>query len=194
MPRYAYAAAAGLVLIAVIVAAIMMWPKGFEPMTLDESFEAGLTDWIIGADLPEDPNNPGNPVAYSITQSSLRRHAGEHSAEFSIDGLQDDGTIWLMRSVQVPGGASKIDLEFQLYSDTESFNTIAVVVGYVGPDKPILEEDMVDLGPANQAAGWKLYSHSVDAEQGETWIAFGVSVRWETQMTYWVDSVKIAVR
>jgi len=187
-------AAAAIILLVVATIAYLMWPREFEPVALEEGFEGGLSSWTIGADVPEDPNNPGNPVAYSITQSVLKHYEGAYSAEFTIDGLQDDGTIWLARSIQVPAGASKVDLEFQLYSETESFNTLAVAVAHIGPTQPELEEDLQVLGPANQVAGWKLYSLSVDASPGDAWVAFGISVRWETEMTYWVDSVKVTVR
>ena len=187
-------AAAAIILVVVATVVYMMWPKGFEPVVLGEGFEGGLSSWTIRADVAEDPNNPGNPVAHSITQSGIQHHEGAYSAEFTIDGLQDDGTIWLARSIQVPIGASKVDLEFQLYSGTESFNTIAVAVGHIGPTQPTHEEDLQVLGPANQVAGWKLYSLSVDAVPGDVWVAFGISVRWETEMTYWVDSVKVTVR
>ena len=181
-------------LIVAAVVAYQAWPRGFETISVREGFEEGLSGWTVGADAPEDPNNRGNPVAYSITQSGLQHYEGAYSAEFTIDGLQDDGTIWLARSIEVTASASKVDLEFQLYSGTESFNTIAVAVAHIGPTQPELEADLQVLGPANQVAGWKLYSLSVDAEPGDTWVAFGISVRWETEMTYWVDSVKVTVR
>ena len=187
-------AAVVFVLIAAAAVAYQVWPRGLEPIIMREGFEEGLSGWTVGADVPEDPNNPGNPMAHSVTQSNQRSLEGSSSAELTIDGLQDDGTIWLTRSIQVPEGASKVDLELQLYSDAESFNTIAVVVGYVGSKQPTQEEDLQVLGPANQVAGWRPYSLSVDAEPGEAWVALGVSVRWETEMTYWVDSVRVTVR
>jgi hypothetical protein len=192
-PRGRYAAVA-IVLIAAAAVTYQAWPRGFEPIITREGFEEGLSGWTAGADVPQDPNNPGNPVAHSITLSNQRSHEGSSSAKFTIDGLQDDGTIWLARTIHVPADATKVDLELQLYSDAESFNTIAVVVGYVGPRQPAHEEDLQVLGPANQAAGWRPYSLSVDAEPGEAWVALGISVRWETEVAYWVDSVRVTVR
>ena len=183
-----------IVLVAVVAVAYQLWPRPFEPITMEEGFEEGISDWIRGADVPEDPNNPGNLVVYNITRSDLQHYESASSAEFTIDGLQDDGTIWLMRSFSVPAGASNIELEFQLYSDSESFNTIAVVVAYIGSEQPMTEEDFVVLGPANQVTGWKLYELSVESETGELLVAYGISVRWEALMIYWVDNVKVILR
>src|SRR5436190_309876 len=62
-------------------------------VTLSDGFEGGLINWVQDADLPNDPNNPGQPVAAFITVSTEQALEGSHSARFSLDGTQDDGTI-----------------------------------------------------------------------------------------------------
>lgn len=120
-----------------------------------------------------------------------------YSAEFFIDGKQDDGTIWLERKINVTANAQlRVSVSFWLYSEQESFNTIAAVVAYAGTAKPAVEEDFAVLGAANEAAGWKkyVYTSTLNTDSsGEVWVAFGISVRWETYMTYYIDDVKIEV-
>ncbi|MEM2108553.1 MAG: hypothetical protein QXL10_04645 [Candidatus Bathyarchaeia archaeon] len=44
---------------------------------------------------------------------------------------------------------------FWLFSEQESFNTVAVVVAYAGTTKPAVEEDFAVVGAENEATGWK---------------------------------------
>jgi hypothetical protein len=91
----------------------------------------------------------------------------------------------------------KVTVSFWLYSEEESFNTIAAVVGYSGTRNPETEEDLEVLGAANQVTGWKQYSFEatvITGSSGDVWVALGISVRWETLMTYYVDDVEIIIR
>jgi len=84
-----------------------------------------------------------------------------------------------------------------LCSPSESFNTIAEVVAYIGEDNPEVEDDFHVLGSANQVAGWKGYTISVEINKGslsEFFVAFGISVRWQTEMSYFADSEEITAR
>ncbi len=84
-----------------------------------------------------------------------------------------------------------------MWSPSESFNTIAEVVAYIGEDNSEVEDDFHVLGAADQVAGWKAYSLSVGINTGslgEVFVAFGISVRWETEMSYFADSVEITAR
>ncbi len=60
-----------------------------------QDFENGLADWTPGFDLPDDPNNPGNIVAWEVVPSDEQVFAGDRSLKLFIDGRQDDGTVWL---------------------------------------------------------------------------------------------------
>ncbi|MFX0108806.1 MAG: hypothetical protein ACFE7R_11000, partial [Candidatus Hodarchaeota archaeon] len=65
-----------------------------------------------------------------------------------------------------------------------------------GVVNPNFEEDFTVLGPANEVVGWKRYSHEVTVStgaNGEVWVAVGITVRWETEMTYHIDDVIIAI-
>ena len=146
--------------------------------------------------VPEDPNNPGETVAWKIERTSEKSFSGDYSVLFQIDGRQDDGTIWLEQKLKLqPNSTKMITLSFQLWSPSESFNTIAEVVAYIGEDNAEVEDDFHVLGAADQVAGWKAYSLSVETNTGslgEVFVAFGISVRWETEMSYFADSVEIA--
>lgn len=117
--------------------------------------------------------------------------------ELFIDGKQDDGTIWLERKISVKENAQiRVSVSFWLYSEQESFNTIAAVAAYAGTAKPNVEDDFAIVGFANEAAGWKNYAYTTDLttdSNGEAWVAVGITVRWETYMTYYIDDVRIEI-
>ncbi|MGB9842576.1 MAG: hypothetical protein ACPLKZ_07695 [Candidatus Bathyarchaeales archaeon] len=167
--------------------------ENFEQLLGDEDFG----EWAANSHVPFDPNRPGNTVEWHIRRASNVSRSGMYSAEFFIDGKQDDGTIWLERKINVTANAQlRVSVSFWLYSEQESFNTIAAVVAYAGTTKPTVEEDFAVVGTANEAAGWKkyVYTSTLNTDSsGEVWVAFGISVRWETYMTYYIDDVKIEV-
>lgn len=176
-----------------VVAAWYFMPK---PVAYGDGFEADFGGWAKDAHVPEDPNNPGHPVAWDIRRVASRAYAGNRSLEFYIDGRADDGTIWIEKRLMVENASRvHVELAFQLYSEAESFNLIAVVCAYAGTADPEVEEDFTVLGPANAVAGWKRYTHSttLQADSTEIWVALGISVRWETEMTYNIDDVTVTL-
>jgi len=168
------------------------------PLVLKEDFEGGFGEWIADADVPLDPDNLNRTVEWNVTRTTSVAYSGQYAVKMFIDGKQDDGTIWLERRIAVSKNTRvKVTMTFWLYSEEESFNTIAAVVGYARTDNPEEESNFKVLGAANQVAGWKQYKFetAVDTgDAGELWVALGISVRWETVMTYYVDSVEITVR
>jgi hypothetical protein len=167
------------------------------PIVLREGFESGLEGWQTGADVPGDPNNPGQPVAWSIEASDEQAAAGQQSARFTLDGSQDDGTIWLARELAVPANAElRVALSLQLWSVSESFNTLANVAAYAGPQPPETEEDFDTSKPADLAEGWHRYDFTFPVHsdaQGRVWVAAGISVVWETEVTYFLDDLQITI-
>lgn len=172
--------------------------KSSNPQLIQESFENSFGEWSADADVPPDPNNPGYLVEWHIDRVTNVSHSGKHSLKFFIDGRQDDGTIWIERKINVKEQAQiQIKVSFWLHSEQESFNTIAVVCAYLGVENPEVEGDFSVIGTANEIAGWKNYTHLADlntSSNGEMWIAVGISVRWETQMTYYIDDVEIEIK
>jgi hypothetical protein len=159
--------------------------------------EGDIGEWFTNGDIPQDPNNPEDTVQWHIRRVSNISRSTMHSVELFIDGKQDDGTIWLERKISVKKDAQiRVSVSFWLYSEQESFNTIAAVVAYAGAAKPTVEDDFAGVGVANEVAGWKNYAYTADLNtdsNGEAWVAVGISVRWETYLTYYIDDVKIVV-
>lgn len=161
-----------------------------------DSFETGLDGWQTGADVPEDGERPA-PVAWSIEVSAQQPSDGQSSVKFFLDGKHDDGTIWLARPFNVPVNSDLVvRLHFDAWSAAESFNTTGKVAAYAGSRKPKQEGDF-DLSQAlNQTAGWKRYSYSMDAQSGDNgqlWVAVGVTAVWETELTYYFDSLLLEI-
>jgi len=169
-----------------------------KPQVMKESFENDFGGWVADADVPPDPNNPGHTVEWSITRATTTAHSGQYSLRFFIDGRQDDGTIWIEQKITTRRNTQvQIQVSFELYSERESYNTIAGVCVYIGVRNPETEIDFTVLGTANQVAGWKKYTYTTTIETdstGEIWIAAGITVRWETTMTYFIDDIEVEIK
>jgi hypothetical protein len=185
----------GILIIISIVAGWCFYPK---PVVYDEGFEADFGGWTGDADVPPDPNNPGSPVDWNISRVTSPTKTGQHSVELYIDGRQDDGTVWIEKALSARKNAQiQVEVSFEFYSETESFNAIADVVGFAGSSNPEVEADFAVLGQANEVSGWKRYTHAATVNtgaSGEVWVAVGISVRWETEMAYNLDDVKVTIR
>jgi hypothetical protein len=165
--------------------------------TFFDDFENGFGDWTIGSQVPEDPNNPGHNVEWLIQRSTNHSFSGKYSVLFGVDGRQDDGAIWITRKLMLePNSEKSVNISFQLRSGEKSFNTLAAVVGYIGINEPQAEPDFKVLGAANQEAEWKVYGLSKEIavnNTGEVYVTLGISVRWETKLVYFADSVEITI-
>lgn len=172
---------------------------GPEPITFADGFEAGAGNWQPAADVPADPNNPGQTVAWNIAASPARAFRGQYSALFSLDGRQDDGTIWLERRFNLdPSTDYTVEITLVLWSESESFNTLARVVSYAGGAKAQREADfnVAEQPAANLSAGWRSYDFRYDTSSstgGYLWVAFGISAVWETQLSYFIDEVQVRI-
>lgn len=158
--------------------------------TLTSDFEDGLGNWTGEAHLPQ-------IVDWNVTTVANVSSTGNHSVLLYMDGRQDDGTVWIERKLHLDANQTRnVTVTFSFWSENESFNTLAAVVGYVGAKNPSTEGDFQVLGSANQVAGWKTYSISAEVEtgtSGDIYVALGFSVRWETHLTYYIDNVVINI-
>ncbi|MGE5556651.1 MAG: hypothetical protein ACM3UY_10420 [Methanocella sp.] len=196
MKKTIYIIAAVVIIAAVLTGIILIQPSQKpQTTTINQGFEDGLGDWVTGADVPADPNHPGQTVNWTINVVSNQSFAGNRSAQFYIDGSQDDGTIWLTRNLALtPNTTRDVTVTFQLWSNSESFNTLANVVAYIGTKNAASEGDFQVIGAANQAEGWKSYSYSAEVktdESGNVKVALGISAVWETEMTYYIDDITV---
>ena len=198
MKKSIYIFAVAAIAVAVLAGLILFQPaQQPQNKTYSFDFEDGLSDWTTDSDVPEDPNRPGQLINWTIDSANNISYSGNKSLLFYIDGLQDDGTIWIKNKFATdPNTIRNFTVSFQFWSETESFNELAVVVGYIGNETAEVEEDFQVIGAANQAEGWKTYSLSSEVHtgsSGDVHVALGISVRWETQMTYFIDNVDIAI-
>lgn len=177
-----------------VVAGWYFYPK---PSRYDEGFEQDFGGWTGDADVPPDPNNPGSLVDWNVSRVTSPVKSGQYSVELHIDGRQDDGTVWIEKALSVSKNAQiQVEVSFDFYSESESFNVIADVVGFAGTSNPEVEADFTVLGQANEVSGWKRYTHTATVNtgaSGKVWVAVGISVRWETEMTYKLDDVKVTI-
>lgn len=183
-------------------------------VTIEEDFEGGIDAWAKRSDVPEDPNRPGQHVAWNITPAQSPAHDGDWSVAFQLDGTQDDGTIWIERPFQVEANQSyHVNASVFAHSVEESFNERAHLVVYVGHQPPEGEEDFPAPGertnatdpppvgglrlPLDRAEGWTEYGFewvlpAADERQDRAlYIAIGISAVWETQLEHHVDAVHI---
>jgi hypothetical protein len=187
---------ATIVLILVVVLITILSFPTLQPQNGEYyySFEDGFERWEAGSDVPEDPNRMGEPVDWQVVIEGNISFSGDRSVLLYIDGRQDDGTIWIQRQFTFETEIRNANVKFQFWSESESFNTLAAVVGYVGNTTPEVEDDFQVLGSANEAEGWKSYSFASEIDDsGNVYVAIGISVRWETQMTYYIDDVSIVI-
>jgi hypothetical protein len=183
--------------ILVVVSVVAVWYFYPKPIVYNESFEQDFGGWIEDADVPLDPNNPGQCVAWNVSRVTSLVHSGQYSVELYVDGRQDDGAVWIEKKISVKNNSQiRVKVSFEFYSEQESFNVIASVCAYAGISNPEVEADFTVLGQANEVAGWKRYTHETTlytGSSGEVWGAVGITVRWETEMTYNVDDVKVTI-
>ncbi|MDD1767655.1 MAG: hypothetical protein LUQ27_03695 [Methanomassiliicoccales archaeon] len=165
-------------------------------VTVEESFENGLVDWTVGKDLPVDPNT-GDPIETSASISEDRARTGSKSLSLSIDGRQDDGTVWVQLPIAVStAGTKRAQISFYVFSETESFNVLAQIVAYANVSQPSDEADFEKIGQANPAAGWNKFEMSKDVEVASgqpIYVAIGITVAWETILEYEFDDVRITI-
>ncbi|AWB27738.1 hypothetical protein [Halococcoides cellulosivorans] len=160
------------------------------PDTLtNPSFESGLDGWTIGRDLPEDPNNAGEPVDSSVAVTDRVASDGDRALACTIDGSADDGTVWVEQRVDL-SGVSEVSVDG--FSAQESFNTIAKLAVYAGPDPDgdLTESDFDTSKATEDHEGWETYTYDVDHD-GPGLVAVGISVVWETEVTRVLDDVRL---
>ncbi|NHK31332.1 MAG: hypothetical protein FK730_08275 [Asgard group archaeon] len=167
-----------------------------------QDFELGFDGWVTDRDVPMDPNNPGYEVNWSITriENASRAYSGTHSLKLFIDGRQDDGVIWIEKNYTLEANKKyRVSISFQFYCGMVSFNTITLVVGYSNATNPEVEADFNEgiLGTGEEALEWKEYNKKFvikTGNEGTIWIAVGMSVIWETEVTHYLDDLLVKIK
>jgi len=183
--------------ILIIISATAGWYFYPKSVIYTEGFEEDFGGWEGDADVPLDPNNSGSLVDWNVSRVTSPVKSEQYSVELYIDGRHDDGTVWIEKALSVKRNSQiQVKVSFDFYSESESFNVIAGVVGFAGTSNPEVEADFTVLGQANEVSGWKRYTYTGTlntGSSGEVWVAVGISVRWETEMTYNLDDVEVTI-
>jgi hypothetical protein len=171
---------------------------------------ADLSGWSARADVPEDPDRPGQRVAWSVSacdEAGYEDHVHivghpVHSACFRLDGRQGDGTVWLSRAIPVREGTRyRVEVSVRAW-EQESANTVADLVLRVGLQPARVEEDFEPRSgplsaalrvPLDRSSGWVQHNLTWDSAPAPSTLAldFGVSAVWETEMTRYLDALHV---
>lgn len=174
----------------VLVLAVLAGSSGASAAVSTFSFENGLQGWTRDhfIDCEQDPA----PCTFNwrISRSTQQAKSGTTSLKAFLDGTNDDGTIWLERRFDVKG-RSTVELSFWLWSESQSdFNTWPVVA-YIGKRNPETESDFTIVGQTDAQAGWTRYTLTETVKGGKVWVAFGFGATWESERTYFLDTVRV---
>ncbi len=185
--------------------------EGPQRVQLLDRFEEDLAAWEQGSDVPDDPNREGETVNWSIGLSDEAATSGDRSVRMFIDGSQDDGTIWIVRPIDVAEAASyDATVRVQAWSQSESFNQITDLVLSLSTRPPTDEEsfprsqdgqpgeseDGKVAGirePLHQTEGWQTYGFNWTTPEGveQLYVAVGISVVWETEVHHFIDDLSV---
>ena len=159
--------------------------------TIYESFENGFGPWR--------PSIGNPPVAWRVSPSQDQAYDGQWSLDFTADGTNDDGQVFMVREIQLPAGTWNIGLEFHLWSNGDNQITSWWGDGFIGPYEPTQESDFTQSAYGERIkpitlGGWDSFSmqRTITTTTATTiYIAFGYDIVWETQRTHYFDSVTL---
>ena len=154
------------------------------------SFEDELSGWTVGKDLPTTPGESDETVDHSASTTADDASDGERSLELYIEGVADDGTIWVEQSVDITDVET---VTVDVYSRMNSANRMSQVAFFAGekPDDGLSEEDFNREKDIEDHSGWKAYSYPVGDLEGEVTVAIGMNVVWETEIVRRFDDVRL---
>jgi hypothetical protein len=160
------------------------------------SFEDDLGGWAAnGIDL-DDP-----PVTWSIAQSEDTASAGDGSAKFVLDNINDASKIFLERTFELDADTEyDVRIEFDLASadwgDTNHWRIIAGAHTSPPADADDLEFQGDTANGEDEDGGhvWLEKQYDVQAttdDEGNIVIVIGVWGTYEVERSYYVDDVRI---
>ncbi|UCE13689.1 MAG: hypothetical protein JSV04_00605 [Candidatus Heimdallarchaeota archaeon] len=174
------------------------YPTG--PFPEEDSYFFTMDYWF--------PEGADDPIVEVVEDKDHVYH-GNKSIRLDIDGRHDDGSVWLLASISVaslgsPGTEHSLELSGWLWSSVQSNINVWPIIAAIGEYKPSSndtkqEEDFTRIGYTEEKAGWTEYilkKHKFtlpNNEESLIYFAFGISVTWETQRTYWIDYLSIKI-
>ena len=179
--------------------------------SFSDGFEQGIDEWETGAAIGPEVDLPD--FEWEVGVSDEQAAEGSRSLRIWNEGTYDDGVTWAVHPVSVtPDRAYEIEMSAQLWSESESFNTLRDVVMRLGPDPPSAEEDFPQPGvntstlgetpygglrePLWLEAGWREYAFEWTTPTISTdtlHVAIGTAVIWEGDATHYVDEVSVEI-
>ena len=182
---------------------------GADEPAFREGFEGGIGEWETDAAIG--PEVDVESFEWEVGVSDERAAAGARSLRVWNEGDHDDGTTWAVHAVPVePGRAYRAEVTAELWSESESFNTLRDAVMRLGPEPPEREEDFPQPGvnttalgetpygglrePLWLAEGWREYGFEWTTPELSTdtlHLAVGTSVIWEGDATHFVDELSV---
>ncbi|WP_418286038.1 hypothetical protein [Halorubrum sp. DTA46] len=177
----------------------------------EEGFEDGLGEWESGAAIGPEVDLEEFEWEFGISEAEAA--SGEYSLRIWNEGDYDDGVTWGVHPVSIEAGqAYEATVSAQIWSESESFNTLRDAVMYLGPDPPAVEEDFphpgvntTDLGEAPYGGlreplwltdGWREYRFEWTTPELSTdtlYVAIGHAVIWEGDAAHYVDDVSVEI-
>ena len=174
------------------------YPTGLFP-------EEGTYFFSVDYWFPETANEP----IIEIVEDKDHVYHGNKSVRLNIDGRHDDGSVWLLASIPVtllgsPETIHSLEISGWVWSSVQSNFNVWPIIAAIEENKPFSnetkqEEDFEKIGYTEEKAGWTEYTLKrrrfklPDNEKSLIHFAFGISVTWETQRTYWIDYLSIKV-
>lgn len=174
-----------------------------------ESFEAGLGEWESDAAIG--PEVDLDEFEWEVDVSETEAADGARSLRIWNEGDYDDGVTWAVHPVAVePGQAYQATVTADIWSESESFNTLRDAVMRLGPEPPETEEAFPQPGvntsalgetpygglrePLWLADGWREYRFEWTTPELSTdvlYVAVGTAVIWEGDATHFVDDITV---
>ncbi|UCG33204.1 MAG: hypothetical protein JSU68_00955 [Phycisphaerales bacterium] len=158
--------------------------------TIFESFEGDLRPWRA---------EEYTPLLWYVLPTQDTAQEGSWAVDITADGRADDGTIWLVREIQLPAGTWNIGLEFYTIGYPAGTMGVWPTVAFIGPYEPQVETDFTqseygfNLGMI-VGSGWTPVnvSKTLDVSQPTVaYVAFGTNITFEVERTHYFDSATI---
>ena len=187
----------------VVMAAALLMASGSSLAIFIEvqSWETDMGEWTKDYDLPEDTGLHGEPesgklVYWHINRTDRMAYEGEWCLELAIDGRHDDGTIWMERIVPANPKApvTVVHIDLYVHSKWKSAANQWKIVAYAGVNDPERESDFTIIGYTEPGVGWfryRLRERVWTRGSEDIYVAFGVSVLWESYREYHFDHVTV---
>lgn len=156
-----------------------------------ESFETGFGPWTfdtqVYGELPFDPR---------IERVTDQAHTGNTSVFLSALGFNDNGGLWLERSITLPAGTYDLGITVWLYSFAEAPVGAWTVGARIQTSNPEEQYEFEFLGSGGMQAGWREYPlrrQITLTETSRVWLAAGLFINFEVEQGWHFDDYTIDI-